>query len=265
MPTAGSTSDAGWSRARSWAISSISIPPCAVATTMMRSLFRSSTKPMYSSRSIGTAASMYNRCTTCPSGPVWWVTSRLPSSSVAALRTSSSVLQSLMPPALPRAPEWIWAFTAQRVAADLGGAIHRLLRRCRRPRPAARRRRSRRAAPSPDTRECPRMPPVGAPRRARAWLVLRSSTAWRHGAPGATPAREGGSDPPTLSYRRRHTQDQRFVPIARSISTTFCAMRALAASIILPSSCAAPFPSRAACSSATRIRFGPVDLRLRAA
>ena len=33
-----------------------------------------------------------------------------------------------MPPALPRAPEWICAFTAQRDAADLGGAVHRLLR-----------------------------------------------------------------------------------------------------------------------------------------
>jgi hypothetical protein len=33
---------------------------------------------------------------------------------LAAARTSSSLLQSLIPPALPRAPEWICAFTAQR-------------------------------------------------------------------------------------------------------------------------------------------------------
>jgi hypothetical protein len=42
------------------------------------------------------------------------VTRRFPSSAFAALRTSSSLLQSLIPPAFPRAPEWICAFTAQR-------------------------------------------------------------------------------------------------------------------------------------------------------
>src|SRR5438445_675179 len=43
--------------------------------------------------------------------------------------------------------------------------------------------------------------------------------------------------------------------IAAAIWTMFCAMRAEAASIMRPSSCAAPRPSRAASSSAARIRF----------
>ena len=63
---------------------------------------------------MGTAASTYSRCTIFPAGPVWCVTSFLPNSSVAAARTSSGVVHSLMPPALPRAPEWICAFTTHR-------------------------------------------------------------------------------------------------------------------------------------------------------
>ncbi len=58
MPIAGSTTSRRIVSGDDLAISSISMPPCGAATTMMRSLFRSSTRPMYSSRSIGTACSM---------------------------------------------------------------------------------------------------------------------------------------------------------------------------------------------------------------
>ena len=57
IPTAGSTTSRTIVSGELRAISSISMPPCGEATTMIRSLFRSSTRPRYSSRSIGTAAS----------------------------------------------------------------------------------------------------------------------------------------------------------------------------------------------------------------
>ena len=101
---------AGLSRA----ISSISMPPAPEATTITRSLPRSSTSPRYSSRSIAIACSTYSRCTSLPRGPVCSVTNRLPSSASAARPTSSSSRHSLIPPALPRAPVWTCAFTTQR-------------------------------------------------------------------------------------------------------------------------------------------------------
>jgi hypothetical protein len=45
MPTAGSTTSRTIESGERWAISSISMPPCGEATTMIRSLFRSSTSP----------------------------------------------------------------------------------------------------------------------------------------------------------------------------------------------------------------------------
>src|SRR5438552_3385268 len=114
MPTAGSTTSRRIASGSRWAISSISIPPCGCATTTMRSRPRSRTSPRYSSRAIGSASSTSRRWTGRPSGPVWAVTSVFPSSSLAAWRTSTSPAQSRTPPALPRAPEWTWAFTTQR-------------------------------------------------------------------------------------------------------------------------------------------------------
>ena len=45
IPTAGSTTSRTMVSGEFWAISSISMPPWGDATTMMRSLFRSSTRP----------------------------------------------------------------------------------------------------------------------------------------------------------------------------------------------------------------------------
>ena len=45
IPTAGSTTARMMVSGESFAISSISMPPCGAATTMIRSLFRSSTRP----------------------------------------------------------------------------------------------------------------------------------------------------------------------------------------------------------------------------
>src|SRR4051812_30562009 len=53
------------------------------------------------------------RFTTLPFGPVWCVTRVEPSRRVASLSTSSIDLTTLTPPALPRPPACIWAFTTQ--------------------------------------------------------------------------------------------------------------------------------------------------------
>ena len=44
-----------------------------------------------------------------PSGPVWLVTNFFPKSLSVAWATSRGVLQTITPPALPLAPECIWA------------------------------------------------------------------------------------------------------------------------------------------------------------
>src|ERR1041384_1239685 len=54
------------------------------------------------------------RLTTLPFGPVWCVTSVEPSRRLASFSTSSIDLTTLTPPALPRPPAWICAFTTQR-------------------------------------------------------------------------------------------------------------------------------------------------------
>src|SRR5215212_6094166 len=51
------------------------------------------------------------RLTTLPLGPVWCVTSVEPSRRFASFSTSSIDLTTLTPPALPRPPAWICAFT----------------------------------------------------------------------------------------------------------------------------------------------------------
>src|SRR5439155_297559 len=66
-PTAGSTSSRKIAAGSRCTISSISMPPCGCATTTIRSRLRSSTKPTYSSRSIGSACSTSRRCTGRPS------------------------------------------------------------------------------------------------------------------------------------------------------------------------------------------------------
>ena len=49
--------------------------------------------------------------TILPCGPVCFVTNFFPSSLSAAWATSSLLLQIIIPPAFPLAPEWIWALT----------------------------------------------------------------------------------------------------------------------------------------------------------
>src|SRR2546428_5727500 len=56
-------------------------------------------------------SSMSRRRTLRPFGPVWCVTKVLPSNSFANAGTSAPFFVSLTPPALPRPPAWIWAFT----------------------------------------------------------------------------------------------------------------------------------------------------------
>src|SRR5262249_57632543 len=51
------------------------------------------------------------RLTSWARGRGWWVTSVEPSSRLASVFTSSIDLTTLTPPALPRPPAWIWAFT----------------------------------------------------------------------------------------------------------------------------------------------------------
>ena len=46
-----------------------------------------------------------------PSGPVWLVTNFFPRSLSAACATSKELLQIIIPPAFPLAPEWTCAFT----------------------------------------------------------------------------------------------------------------------------------------------------------
>ena len=53
------------------------------------------------------------RLTTLPFGPVWCVTSVEPSRRFASFSTSSIDFTTLTPPALPRPPAWICAFTTQ--------------------------------------------------------------------------------------------------------------------------------------------------------
>ena len=55
------------------------MPPAADAMNTLRPLERSSTMPRYNSRAMGSVSSISSRCTFLPSGPVWCVTSVMPS------------------------------------------------------------------------------------------------------------------------------------------------------------------------------------------
>ncbi len=80
---------------------------------------RSTTMPRYNSRAMSQPSSTSTWRTIWPSGPVWMVTSWLPSRLVATWRASSALLTSCTPCCsgfslivpLPRPPAWIWAFT----------------------------------------------------------------------------------------------------------------------------------------------------------
>lgn len=70
---------------------------------------------------------MRRRFTFFPWGPVWRVTRMLPRSSLAYFLTSSGEWASLTPPASPRPPAWIWAFTTHHRCADTLRCSHRIL------------------------------------------------------------------------------------------------------------------------------------------
>ena len=91
---------------------------------------------------VAVPSSTNRRLTTRPAGPVWMVTSVLPSICSAKVLTSSMDLARRTPPLspasgslnlpLPRPPAWICAFTTQRPRQRLGG-LHRLVHgECRR-------------------------------------------------------------------------------------------------------------------------------------
>ena len=63
----------------------------------------------------------------CPCGPVWCVTSVEPRMRVASFFTSSIDFTTLTPPALPRPPAWICAFTTQTGPPSSLRGLHRLV------------------------------------------------------------------------------------------------------------------------------------------
>ena len=97
------------------------MPPSVEAMKATREVARSTSAERYSSRSMAEPSSTKTRLTTRPAGPVWMVTSVLPSICSAAVLTSSIDLTMRTPPLspaaaslnlpLPRPPAWIWAFT----------------------------------------------------------------------------------------------------------------------------------------------------------
>ena len=110
------------------ATSSISMPPAAEAMNTGLPWTRSSTMPRYSSRSMGSVSSISSRCTMRPAGPVWWVTSFMPSMLRASSAVSAASFATLTPPPLPRPPAWICAFTTTLppiCLAARSGLLHR--------------------------------------------------------------------------------------------------------------------------------------------
>ena len=93
------------------ATSSISIPPSEDAMNTVFPMARSSTMPTYNSFAMGSSSSTRTRCTSRPSGPVWWVISVMPRIFLATSAASVESLATFTPPPLPRPPAWIWAFT----------------------------------------------------------------------------------------------------------------------------------------------------------
>src|SRR5215471_7836371 len=93
------------------ATSSISIPPSVLAINTGQPESRSTRILRYSSLAMLAPSSTSSRRTTLPLGPVWCVTSVLPSSSFAKPGTAAFSFVIFTPPALPRPPAWICAFT----------------------------------------------------------------------------------------------------------------------------------------------------------
>ena len=88
--------------------------------------------------------------TSCPSGPVWWVTSFMPRICPASCARLLGVLASLTPPPLPRPPAWICALTTHRPPSSSQSSPPR--RRFPPPCPWGSRPRTGAGSPWPDTR-----------------------------------------------------------------------------------------------------------------
>ncbi len=106
----------------------MSIPPAADAMNTGLPCARSSTIPKYSSRAIGSVSSTSKRCTMRPSGPVWCVTSRMPSIFFAISAASSGVFGDFDAAALA-APAGVNLRFDDHAAADLLGRRFRLIHR----------------------------------------------------------------------------------------------------------------------------------------
>ena len=76
---------------------SISMPPSLETISTGRAAARSSTMPRYNSRAMSQPSSTSTWCTTWPSGPVWIVTSFLPSSRPATCWASSALRTNCTP------------------------------------------------------------------------------------------------------------------------------------------------------------------------
>src|SRR3989454_11302308 len=87
------------------------MPPSVLAMKTGQPESRSTRRLRYSSLAMPAPSSMSRRHTLRPFGPVWCVPKVLPSNSFANAGTSAPFFVSLTPPALPRPPAWIWAFT----------------------------------------------------------------------------------------------------------------------------------------------------------
>src|SRR5436190_1435653 len=81
----------------------MSMPPSVEAMKAMREVTRSTRADRYSSRSMAEPSSTKTRLTTRPAGPVWMVTSVLPSICSAVVLTSSIDLTMRTPPLSPAA------------------------------------------------------------------------------------------------------------------------------------------------------------------
>ena len=113
------------------ATSSMSMPPASLTMTTGPRAAPSVTMPTYSSRSMSRGSSTSTASTGTPSGPVWKVTSLVPSIPPAASAASAGDETILIPPALPRPPAWTCALTTAPPPKALGNGAG-LVGRCRR-------------------------------------------------------------------------------------------------------------------------------------